>query len=140
EERDGARVVGVDNGLRPGGRHDLHEAVGDGRQGCVPRDGLEAAFPLGSHPTQWPGQAGLGGTPLAVISHRAPGRQPATADRMVGVATDVGDRAVALDYSDPAGVKTVPWTGGENDFLAVWHRLSLPSWPNACLHAAPGVA
>jgi hypothetical protein len=53
---------------------------------------------------------------------------------MVGVAADVGDHAVALDHSDPAGVKTVPWTGGENDFLAVWHHLS-PFYLAERLHA-----
>ena len=116
EERDGAGVVGVDNGLRPGGRHDLLEAVGDGRQGRVPRDGLEAPFSLGSNPTQRSGQACLGVTPLAVIANRALGAQLATADRMVRVAADVGDDAVALDDGDPTGVKTVAWTGGANDF------------------------
>jgi hypothetical protein len=53
---------------------------------------------------------------------------------MAGVAADVGDDAVALDHRDPAGVKTVPWTGGENDLLAVWHDLS-PSELAERLHA-----
>ena len=43
---------------------------------------------------------------------------------MVGIAAHVGDHTAALDDSDPAGVKTVAWTGGSDDFLGVRHRVS----------------
>jgi hypothetical protein len=38
---------------------------------------------------------------------------------VVRITTDVGDDPVALDDGDPTGVKTVAWTGGQNNFLAV---------------------
>jgi hypothetical protein len=124
KERDGAGVVGVDDGVGTSGGGDLLEAVGDGREGGVPRYGLEAAFPLGPDTTQRSGQTRLRVAPFTVIADRALGAQLAAAHGMVGIATHVGDHTAALDDGNTTGVKTVAWTGSADDFLDSRHRIS----------------
>jgi hypothetical protein len=44
---------------------------------------------------------------------------------MVGIASDLGDHAVATpDDGDPSGVVTIARTGGEDDFPSVRHHAS----------------
>jgi hypothetical protein len=114
EEREGARVVGVQDRVGAGLVLDPVEALGDPAERVVPGDRLEPALALRADAAKRAREPGRGIEEGAVVADRALAAEPAAAHGVVGVAAHVPDRAVALDDEDPAGVVAVPRAGRED--------------------------
>ncbi len=128
EQRDGSRVMGIEDRPRSVRIHDRPKAAGDVGDRRIPAHGLEGiiipircgpfAATLRAHALQGLRQALSRVTPLAVIGRRAFAAQRAAADRMMGVAAHGGDQAIALDDGDSAGIVAIPRAGRGEYFVA----------------------
>src|SRR5260370_6220825 len=74
-ERDGAAVVRIQDGLRPGARDYPLEPLSDRGECNVPGHRLEAALALAVYAAKRPRQARVGAQPLVVVTNRAFGAE-----------------------------------------------------------------
>ena len=110
EERERARVVGVQDRVPAGVGLDSTETLGDLPERLVPGDRLERRVALWAGPTKRPRESGLGVEEGAVVADRALAAELAAGHGVIGIAADMADRAVTLDDDDAAGVVAVPRT------------------------------
>ena len=127
QQRAGAGIVRVPDGLGAMSRDNILEPRRDLAGRLVPADGLEAAFALRPDALQRPRDPRLRIEPGAVIGDRAFAAQRAARHRMLGIAQHLHQAVGALHHRDAAGVIAVARTGGADDGL-VGHGLS----PDAC--------
>src|SRR5262249_46481195 len=107
---------------------------GNRLHGGVPGEWRETPSPFGSAPLQRGLQARPRIAQDPVIGNRTFATEGATIDRMVPVAPHPDNGALLLDDREATRIVTVPWAGGENDVLALWHGRS-PSEYAKHLHA-----
>src|ERR1700719_1285275 len=106
-ERDGAAVVRIQDGLRPGARDDPLEPLSDRGERDIPSHMLETALALAAHAAKRPSEARVGVQPLVVVTNRTFGAELALAHEMAGLAANRLDRAVALVNRNSAGVVAI---------------------------------
>ena len=121
DQRAGAGVVRVHDPVRAVALGNPGVACGDVPDGLLPRDRLEAPFALGAGALERRLQTYLGIAEDAVVGKRALAAERTPAHRVVRVAEHAGDRAVALDRDDAAGVVAIARAGGLEDFLLACH-------------------
>ena len=127
EEREGARVVGVQDCVRAGGRLDATETLGDVPERIVPGDGLKLPLALRAGPAQRARQPRRRIEKGAVVADRALAAELAAAHRMLRIAADVPDRPVALDDRDAARVVAVPGTRRQHHLVNLGYHDRLTS-------------
>src|SRR5262249_55503434 len=135
DQRAGAGVVGMPDAAPAALAGDSGEMCGDIGQGLVPAGGREAALALGPDAAQRLQQTLRRITPGAVIGERAFAAERAAADRMVGVAQDLGNGVAALDHGDAAAVIAVARAGGADDDLGT-HEAPSAKLSQACHRTA----
>ncbi len=102
-----ARVVRIQDRLRPVRDHDLAEPGGDFADRLVPRDRLEPSCTLRAAPAERAGEARLGVPEDTVVGDRALRAQLAAAHMVLRVAAHMPQPSVADRDEDATGVVTV---------------------------------
>ena len=112
DQRAGAGVVRVHDLVGTVTASDCLEAFRDCPDGIVPGDRFEAALSLVACALERRQQPGVRVAEDAVVGERALSAERAPAHRVVRVAEHAGDRTVALDRNDAAGIVAIAWAGG----------------------------